>query len=211
MISIKKLFSTVCLISFLILPLAQAQFTLSETSDVVKKGDYYIGLTPQLKLSDGSGGNFNLNLDMPLREDISWRGFVGGGDVDFFGGAAAKWSPFPDYGKQPGVAFRAGLTFGRELTESFTVYRVDPIVSKKYETEYGFVTPYGSLPVSWTNINSQSRTQLGLVAGAEYQSEDSQNLKFNLEVGLNLKDSFSYLAGSVIYQLDQKKGLKLLK
>ncbi len=165
----------------------------------MEPNSYRIGVEPQLRLSDGSGGNLGVFVDSALSEGWSWRGQLGTGDTDFWAGASAKWIPIPDFEQQPAIGVRLEVDLGREGTESFTVFRAIPMLSKGFDSEVGKLTPYVAIPFGIMATKGNSETISQLVFGSEATFEQSQGFVYTAEVGFKMSKSFSYLSGTVSY------------
>lgn len=181
---------------------AQAFMTVQESNDITPMGKYKLGVEPQLRTSNGNGMNFTGFFDAPINEEMSARALIGSGDTDFVAGGSFKWVPVPDYGNQPAVGGKIGGYFWRESDEGYFTVRVEPIVSKKLHTEIGDFTPYGALPILFNSGKDYNKTGVQLAAGTEYFHSEADNMTFGAELGLDAKDSFSYISGYVTIYLD---------
>lgn len=195
------------LLSVLLSSNAMAFLTVQESNEIAPLGKYKLGIEPQIKTSNGSGANFSGFFDAPINEEASVRVQLGTGDTDFYTGGSIKWVPVPDYGKQPAIGGKASVIYWRESSNNFFTYRLDPIVSKKFETDAGQFVPYASLPVMLTTGDGDTVTGFQLAAGSEYFHPKADNMTFGAEIGVSLKDSFSYISGFVTIYLDEIKPL----
>lgn len=186
---------------------AQAFLTVQESNEIAAVGKYKLGLEPQIKMSGGSGANFSGFFDTALSEEMSIRAQLGAGDTDLVAGGSLKWVPIPDYKSQPALGGKASIIYSRKSSDNFFTYRVEPLVSKKFVTNQGTFIPYGSLPIMLTTGNGETVTGLQLAAGSEYLTANADNMTFGAEVGLNARDSFSYISGFVTIYIDQIKPL----
>lgn len=204
-------FGSAVLLSLLISPSSFAFLTVQESNDIAAVGKYKLGIEPQIKTSNGNGANFTGFFDAAINEEASVRVHLGTGDTDFYTGGSIKWVPVPDYGKQPAIGGKVGVTYWREQSQNFFTYRFDPLVSKKFESEVGAFTPYASLPMMLTTGDGTTVTGFQLAAGTEYTHPKADNMTFGGEIGLNLKDSFSYISGFVTIYIDEIKPLNKKK
>ena len=183
-----------------------------ESAEIVGPENFELSVLPQLKLSDGSGFNFAAALRTQFNESSSMGAHIGFGDTDFFGGAHFKWTPFPDFERQPAVGFKFEGLVGREEQETLFGGRVHTIVSKKFDTNAGQFIPYASLPLGMVSFRNNYDFQMQLVAGTEFIREPQSKWKFGAELGVNLQKTFTYVLGMVTYSLDssspRKKGRK---
>lgn len=184
---------------------AFAFMELGESGDVGGQGAYRVGLMPQVRTSDGSGANITGFFDAGLNDETSARAWLGSGDTDLLIGGTVKWIPIPDYNNQPAIGGRVGAFFFRQSSDSFSVFRFDPMISKKFETDIGQLTPYAAVPIMFVNHNSSSNTELQLTVGSEYVHPDVKKIRFGAELGFDMHDSFSYVAAYLSIALDDLK------
>ncbi|MEZ0391560.1 MAG: hypothetical protein ACAH59_05055 [Pseudobdellovibrionaceae bacterium] len=179
--------------------------TTQESNDITPKGQFKLGFEPQMRLSDGGGANFSGFFDLPVNEEMSARANLGSGETDFHAGGSFKWVPIPDYGNQPSLGGKVSLIHWRESSDSFMTLRLEPIVSKKFESQNGTFIPYGALPVMFNSGNDNNKTGIQVVAGSEYRHPHADNMTFGAELGLTAKDSFSYISGYVTIYLEDNR------
>lgn len=184
-------------------PYSFAFYTTGESAELIAPGKYHLGIEPQLRISDGSGFNVNGLIDTAFGKNGSIRGTLGFGNTDFFTSLAYKWVPIPDYDKQPALGGKLEVLYSRVGQTSLTGLKVHPLISKKFDTEYGLVVPYGSIPFTIFTTSAGSDTSLQLVGGAELSPEQTKKWKFSAELGVNMNKAFSYIAGTAIYLLDE--------
>jgi hypothetical protein len=184
---------------------AQAFMTVQESNEVTPAGKFKVGLEPQLRTSNGSGGNFTGFFDAPINEELSTRAVLGTGDMDFVAGGSLKWVPVPDYGNQPSLGGKFGAYYTREANENLWFFRVEPILSKKLPSEIGTFIPYASVPLIFNNSTESNETGIQLAVGSEYWNHVADNMTFGAEVGFDVKDSFSYISGYVTIFLDDTR------
>lgn len=183
-----------------------------ESAEIIAPENFELSVLPQLKLSDGTAFNFAAGVKTQFNESTSMGAHIGFGDTDFFGSAHFKWTPFPDFDRQPAVGFKFEGLVGREGQETLFGGRVHTIVSKKFETNMGLFVPYASLPLGMVSFRNNYDFQMQLVAGTEFLREAQSKWKFGAELGVNLQKTFTYVLGVVTYTLDsgspRKKGRK---
>lgn len=178
-------------------------WTVQESNEMTPQGKYKVGAEPQYRTSDGSGFNFTGFFDKSFSDALSARALIGTGENDFVAGASIKWVPFPDFDKQPALGLKVGGYLWKEASESFTTLRVEPIISKKFESSFGQLTPYAAIPVMFNSGNNFNKTSLQFAVGSELRHSEADNMTFGLEVAANAKDAFSYVAGFVTIYVDQ--------
>lgn len=195
----------VSLFFILMAEVSQAYLSVQESGEIGQVGNYRLGLEPQAKLSSGGGANLTGFFDAPLNEESSFRGLVGFGDRDFYVGGSFKWIPIPDYENQPAIGGKFSVITSREASVNFVSFRLDPIVSKKFQTDQGLFIPYAAIPVTVTNGDSKTITGIQVVGGTEYVKPEWDATFLGAELGIDAKDSFSYLSVYVSFYLDDIK------
>ena len=170
--------------------ISSAYQTISESGELISADNYRFGFETQF----GSGANLTGFVDAPLNEVSQLRVLAGTGDVDFYAGVSYKWIPFPDLEKQPAVGLRVGSAIGRETTDNFVAFSGSPLVSKKIETPQGLAIPYLALPITYTSHKSKTTNALQLAIGSEFNTPELKKWGFGGELGINIKDSQSYIA-----------------
>jgi len=186
---------------------AQAYLTISESTEIPKAADYQIGIEPQLLTNNGNGANLSAFFDAPFNDATSSRLWLGGGAIDFSVGATVKYVPFPDIDNQPGIGFRAGGFFARKSDLNILTVQLAPIFSKKFNSDAGLFIPYTAIALDFTSTKDRNYTGTQVVFGTEYKTSEIPSMYFGTEIGLNLSDSYSYIAGSVTFPFDSSKGL----
>lgn len=200
---------TVMVLTALIGVQAQAYVEFAESGDVTPRGTFKVGLGPQIRMSDGSGVNVSAHFESGLRDDLSWRLTAGGGETKFYGGGSVKWIPIPDYENQPAIGARTDLTFGSVQDVTTTVFRLAPLISKGFQTDLVFFTPYAAIPIGLASGGGASNVFAQLAIGSDIKVDSWENLLFNVELGSNLSKSFSYLSLNMFYFIDAKDGIKV--
>ncbi|MBK9322794.1 MAG: hypothetical protein IPM97_07600 [Bdellovibrionaceae bacterium] len=204
--SIKQLFAGI-LSSLLLSSMAEAYLTMSESTEIPKAADYQVGVEPQFLTDNGGGTNITGFFDAPFNEATSSRLWLGAGTVDFNVGATMKYVPFPDIDNQPGIGFRAGGFFARRSTLNILTLQLATLFSKKVETNSGLWIPYAAVALDLTNTKDRNFTGSQVMFGTEFKTSELPSMYFGAEVGLNLSETFSYIAGTVTFPFDSSKGL----
>jgi hypothetical protein len=181
-----------------------AYFTIGESGDLPKAGQYRIGAEPQFVFDD-SGFNFSGFVDAPFRNDSSFRAIMGIGDTSFEAAISYKWIPIPDYGDQPAIGGKVEASYARKSGGNWDAIRIMPIISKDFDTVYGPITPYGSVALGLNGTPGANITTLQLVGGSEYRPPDYPRWMYSAELGLNLNNAFTYISGNVTYLLDENE------
>lgn len=181
-------------------------YSVLETTDIVKS--YRVTGAPQFIISsDGDaaddGTNVSGRFDFALNEELSARVLLGLGEIDVFVGGSVKWTPIPDYESQPGFAVQTGFFYADYEDEDILTLRLAPIVSKKFDTQIGALTPYASLPFGISFYDSQTDSPVNLAVGSELHVASLDAVKFIFELGLKLNDdSFSYITAGAAWDFE---------
>jgi hypothetical protein len=187
-------------------PFANAYSSVLQTGDLVEPGSFQAALAPQVTLSRYDGVNVDALLDVGLDNASSARGLIGVGDgVDFEVGGLYKYIPFPDTDRQPAIGGEAGIVFARTGGKSEIDLRLNPLVSKKLETEIGDISPYASIPFTVAFRDGSTLVPIQLAFGSEFRLLSTPQLSFFVEGGLNLHEAFGYVAGAIAWRFDEVK------
>lgn len=188
---------------------SHAYLEFAETGDIVPRGTYKVGLGPQIRMSDGSGVNISAYAESGFRDDLGWRAHVGTGDTDFYFGASVKWVPIPDYENQPAIGLRGDMAFANDNRVTTSVFRIAPLISKGFQTDYVYFTPYAALPLGTASTDGGSVTFTQLALGSDIKVDEWRDILFNVELGSNISKAFSYLSLNFFYFFDSGDGLKV--
>ena len=187
----------------LLAPSAFGYFSTMDTGEVVAKDQYRFSVEPQILLNKYEGGNVVARLDTGLNPDTSIRAILGFGTVDFQTGVMAKYVPFPATKSQPALGAMAGVLLSRVGGGTEFSLRFHPLISQKFEFDYGEITPYGSIPFGVSFRSNDTFVPIQLAAGAEWKPLNYDRLHFLSELGLNINKSFSYFSLGLAYYFDE--------
>lgn len=194
---------TACTALTVFLPRAEAYFTTLDTGELLQPQQYKAAFAPQLILNDFEGLNALGTFDVGINEYSSVRGLLGFGEVDFQMGGFYKFIPFPDTPKQPAIGAQVGALVAHVGGDTQFSLRLHPLISKKLQTEIGDLTPYASLPIGVTARDDDTLTPIQFVVGSELRPLNTKNFSYFVELGVELNDAFSYIAGAVAYRFDE--------
>ena len=183
---------------------APAYFSVIDTGELVAPEKYRASIEPQLILNNYDGANLVGRFDTGIDRESSVRGILGLGKVQYQAGAMYKYVPYPDVAGQPAIGGQAGVLFSRVNGENEISIRAAPLVSKRFDTKYGDVTPYGSVPFGITSRSSETFVPIQLAGGAELRPDWNKNLRIYGELGVNVNRAFSYLSAAVAYDFDDE-------
>lgn len=183
---------------------SHAYFSVIDTGELVAPEKYRAIVEPQLILNNYDGANLVGRFDTGIDRESSVRGILGLGKVQYQAGAMYKYVPYPDVAGQPAIGGQAGVLFSRVNGENEISLRAAPLVSKRFDTKYGDVTPYGSVPFGITSRSSETFVPIQLAGGAELRPDWNKNLRIYGELGVNVNRAFSYLSAAVAYDFDDE-------
>ncbi|HEX7673796.1 MAG TPA: hypothetical protein VF412_06480 [Bdellovibrio sp.] len=185
---------------------AHAFMSIAESGEILPANTYQVGVEPQLLTDKNPGGNLDLFFDAPLNDSTSARLLLGGGSVDFNAFASVKWMPFPDVDKQPAMGLRVGAGVARDEDQNILQLQVAPMVSKKFDTDYGMSVPYLAVPFTFVNTKDDNFVATNLTVGSEFHYHEWKDVTLGGEVGLDLNKSWTYLSVFATFPFDSAKG-----
>lgn len=183
-----------------------AYLNINESGEVLTPGKYQVGLAPQFLLNKGGGANFDIFLDTSIDESTSARITMGAGAIDFNAFASVKWIPFPDVDNQPSMGLRAGAGIARDEEENILQLQFAPLVSKKFDTEYGLTVPYFAVPFTVLNTKSENLVATNLAIGSEFHTVEWKEVTLGGEIGIDLNKSYSYISIFATFPFESQKG-----
>jgi hypothetical protein len=178
---------------------AQAYYSVMDTGEVMAPSRYK--LTPELQfLTEEGGANVGTNLDVGLTEDTAIRGQLGFGTTDFYLGAFFKYMPYPDTDNQPAIGFNVGAIYASDAGDTDFTLRIEPLISKKFVTNFGAITPYGSLPLGIQHRSAQkyyhdhNNIAAQISVGTQVDLKSIPDIGLMAEIGIDLNKAYSYVS-----------------
>ncbi len=198
---------TLCFLSWTFFSFSSwAYLGIHGSAEIPKLGSYVMGGYGQLMLNEGGGAQFGANLEMPFTEDLSTQFSLGIGKIDFNLGAGFKWVPIPDFNNQPAMGFKVSTWYARTEETNVWTIQIAPMFSKKINTEAGLLIPYAAIPINVVMQKDNNHTGTQFTIGSELHTKKVEGMYFSAEATVNLKDSASYVSGSVSFPFDSEKG-----
>lgn len=186
---------------------AHAYLSIGESAEVLPSNLMQVGLEPQILLNRESGPNFDIFFDLPVNDSTSARFLIGAGSIDFNAFASVKWIPFPDVANQPAMGVRFGAGWARDADDNQLQLQVAPLLSKKFETEYGTTVPYIAVPFTYLNTKDENFIATNLAVGSEWHHPDLKDtMTLGGEVGVDLNKSYSYISIFATFPFESSKG-----
>ncbi|MEQ1877695.1 MAG: hypothetical protein ABL958_13710 [Bdellovibrionia bacterium] len=189
---------------------SHAYLSFLNTGQVVKTGNYRLGISPQfITVSDvGEGMNMSGRFDTGISDDADFRAVVGVGRVEFHVGGLYKWVPIPDTPDQPAIGVSLGAFYARQSSIGTFSVRGFPFVSKRFDTQAGMFDPFVSLPLGLSSTSSTTEFPVQFVLGTEWMPAGLEKISFWVEGGFNVSKAFSYLSLMVTLDWDDANGIE---
>jgi hypothetical protein len=199
-----------CLTLFTLLTsTTQASYlSLGESGEQIPGGTFQVGLAPQAVTNGDRGFNMAAFLDAAWTDSFSSRFLVGAGDIDFYVSGSGKFVPFPDVARQPAIGIKLNLWYAREGASNINTIQLAPLVSKKYENDYGLFVPYAAYGISNTNASGHTQNGEQFFFGTDWKNPTFGNLNLTGEVAASLKDSVSSISVFASFPFDDKNGIR---
>lgn len=183
---------------------ASAFFSVMDTGELVKKGEYRVLGEGQVLFDAPEGFNLNGRFATGFNDESEIQFEGGVGTVDYYLGAFFKWFPFPDTDDQPAIGGRAGVTFADFNDNSTYGFNVTPMISKRIESGIGDFTPYGGIEMGLQTFVDDTFFSLQAVLGIEWSPNEwdfreIKDFNFLIEYGIEIDDSFNYLSFGASY------------
>ena len=180
-----------------------------QTGEILKEGNYNVNLSSQIITDNDSGINFTGRVDAGISDEYGVGAQLGFGTTDFVAGVHFKWVPIPDYEEQPAIGMTAGLTFARIDGLNELSVRFNPFVGKMYQTDYGNISPYASLPTGIRSYNGETTFPIQFALGSEFEPNKFEHIRFIGEIGFNIHKAFTYITVGATFEIDEENGLQL--
>ena len=189
--------------------LCQAFYSNLDTADLLKPGEYELGLEPQYIFTDFPGANVIAHLNMGGTENSNYRFLLGSGSTAFQAGAFYKVVPIPDYQNQPGIGGYGGIIVGVENGQSTVSLRIHPEISKRFVTlSSGVFTPYFALPFGVLFYDGTPYYPIQVAIGTKWMPQSLKHMSFWGELGLNLNSAFSYVSLGLTVPFDSWENIR---
>ena len=180
----------------------QAQAGIFNIPEFVEYRNWAIGIEPEVTLTNGGGFATNLKFSYgvtPLSNVLFTLG-DGSGARKFRIGAGYTFDFIPDLDGQfgAGLAFQAYLYRLRNDANQ-TELSVSPYIHKTFTTEAGLkFDPYASIPLGMKFNSGNYTNYFQLALGTAYKM--TEHVAYNAELGINLKDTDSYISVGATYK-----------
>ncbi len=191
---------------FFISKASAAYLSIGESGELIPQGTYQLGAAPQLVTNGDGGFNIAAFLDAAWTDSLSSRFVLGSGEVDFYVSGSAKFIPFPDFARQPAMGLKLSLWYAREGSTHINTLQAAPMLSKKYQSEYGELIPYAAYGLSQSSVSGDSDSGQQFFIGTDWKNPSFKNANFTFEWASSLQDSTSSISFFASFPFDDKKG-----
>jgi len=173
-----------------------AYYSTLDTAELLKPGEYQVGVEPQYIFDNYPGGNISGRFDMGASDTGNFRFLLGTGRTNFQAGAFYKIVPIPDIDGQPGIGIFGGLLYAYQNSQSALNFRFHPEISKKFKSvDVGTITPYGAIPFGVDFVGGNTLYPVQLAVGARWLPAAYKHMTFWSEFGFELDSAaFSYIS-----------------
>lgn len=177
-----------------------AYYVHHTTGDLVKPMDFTFTAVAQQITDPSSGLNLIALIDSGLTEDSNIRGLVAVGDQDLQIGGFHKWVPVPDLDSQPAMGLLTGFTYVSDRDFNELNVRLHPFISKQFSAGLGEFNSYLALPLGLRKYDGGSDVPVQLTIGTELETDHFRDVIFTGEIGLNLRNSFTYFSLGAVFK-----------
>jgi len=173
----------------------------------VHPGDWAVGVQPEITLSNGAGLGTDIHFQYGLNDlsNVKVRLGTGASYRHFRYGVAGTLDFFPDIQGQPGIGIGAAADYVNLYTGGGQLeLKAIPYIHKTLFVntsgkggQNDEIEPYLAVPVG---VAFNSGTYSGLsqvVVGSFFKS--SEHFRFNLEMGIAINNTTSFISGGVAY------------
>ena len=200
--SFRILFCSAALSAFSLLSFApQAEAGVFNLPYFLVPGRSSLGLEPELVLSNGAGLGFNAKYTYGLNDLNNVTAIVGTGTGPrrFRVGGNMTFDFFPDVEGQPGIGIAAqGVYYRLPVDGRFELTGI-PYLHKNFITAGNEVDPFLAIPLGMGFSNGTYQVISNVVVGTIFKNPAIANVRFSLELGINVNHSESYISGGAIF------------
>lgn len=163
---------------------------LIRSADSLPTNTYELVLTPGYTFRP-DGAYMSTEVRYQPNEDFGVGFGFGAGEAGFNFGMNGSWFLVPDTSTQPGVSLLAGAYFNRVAQFNYFNVKATPIISKRFETDFGKVVPYAGLHFSPSFRLGAPENMLSMKAslGTNWEVQAFNGLKVYTEGNIGLNNS----------------------
>ncbi len=186
---------------------AHAYYSVMSTGEILPENQYTLMGVSQFVTSDPTGINVSGRFEMGINEDSGFRGQFGVGTTDIFLSGLYKYVPYPDVEGQPAVGMNAGIVYASDAGINEFTIRFEPLVSKKFNMNFGYLIPYASLPIGIqhrTKGRDKNDVAIQIAGGVEIAFENLKGVRFMPELGVDIDNAPNYFSIGAIFDFDEE-------
>lgn len=177
-----------------------AQAGVFNLTQFVDHQNWSVGIEPELTLSNGSGfatsAKFTYGLNMLSNLQVGVG--TGSGAREFRVGGAYTLDFIPDLDGQMGFGIAAQAYYYKVRSNlAQTEVQLIPYLHNAFQFATQSIDPYLSLPSGLALIDGRYRSIVQVATGAYFKISD--HLGYNLELGINVRNTDNYISGGVTY------------
>jgi hypothetical protein len=169
--------------------------SLMQDAPVLKPGNYEIKFQGDIIFNNGGGFQISPHFRFGLQEHL-WDvdAYFGVGKTDFVVGGLSKFNLLPDIEGQVALSFLAGFAYMRDRAVSNVLIPIGVLISKEFQTDFGAVSPYGSILPEIYISSAMTTVPTSLVLGSKWILDSIKNWNFYSELSFSFYKSNFYLA-----------------
>jgi len=184
---------------------ASAYLGLLTDGEVLSSGQQSLGIESQFVFNKNDGINFAGHYAAGLSESLEFLADAGLGATDFFIGGNLKFVPYPDYENQPAIGFVFGATYANEEDNGFATVQFKTFVSKRFDIDYGQISPYAAFSYGVTMTNEDNAEDpFHFIIGSKYKHFEWEDIFLYAELGTSVDEAFNYVSVKLVFLLDSK-------
>ena len=165
----------------------------------VEPDHFSLGLEPELTFTDGAGIGVNAKYFHGLSDLTNAMGVIGtgSGPKNFRIGGGVVWDFFPDIDQQPGIGLGTQAVYYRHRDFVRLELTAIPYIHKAFKMGDSVVEPFAAFPFGLGFRSGGYDGLLSVAVGTIFGQ--SNQLRFVVELGVDVDHSDTYLAGGVSF------------
>lgn len=183
-------FFVVCAATLPVFAWSGVQTSLMQTAPIKAVGTVEARLHNDIIFNRGGGYNITTQVETGVLDPyVDVTALFGGGDIDFQTGLLGKFNFLPDIPGQVGVSFLSGYIYSRDNKHNVGTLNFGVVVSKKLDSQYGPISPYGGLQLETVFVNSDSTVPITGLVGAKWEPSKTTPWVFYSEFDFQIRKS----------------------
>lgn len=199
--TMRSAFSLAILLLSAVMPgVCLAEATVFTTPHFVNPGEFALGVEPQIVFTNGAGVGINARYTQGISDLMNATAILGTGSGPrrFRVGGNLDFDFFPDISGQPGIGLATQALYYRLPDDGQLELTAIPFIHKTFPMEAGQeVEPYLGIPFGFGFRSGNYKVISNVSVGAMFKN--TEHLRYDVELGVNLNNSESYFSGGVTY------------